>query len=417
MTEFKIRRLGHHGDGIAEGPFYVPMTLPGEVVTGETDQQTLTGVRIVTPSDDRVSAPCRHFKSCGGCSLQHASDEFVAAWKVGIVRTALEAHDLETVFKPILTSPPNSRRRATFAAKRTKKGAMAGFYARGSDVVIEVPDCQLLHPELMTGLDAAKELALVGASRKAALAVTVTLAPNGLDVAVAMGKPLDGPLRQNLAELCDRLKLARLSWENEVIGTRKPPFQRFGKAEVLPPPGAFLQATQHGEASLLSAVREAIGNAANIADLFAGCGTFALPLAQTASVYAVESDAGMINAMDQGWRMTKGLKPLRVEARDLYRRPVLPDEMRKLDAIVLDPPRSGAERQVVEICKSLVPRIAYVSCNPVSFARDAQMLVKAGYSLDWVQVVDQFRWSAHVELAACFSISGKRPSDLNLTAF
>ena len=417
MTEHKIRRLGHHGDGIAEGPLYVPMTLPGEVVTGEVDDQALKDVRIVTPSSDRVAAPCRHFKSCGGCSLQHASDEFVADWKVGIVRAALDAHGLETVFKPILTSSPNSRRRATFAAKRTKKGAMAGFYARGSDVVIEVPDCQLLHPDLMGGLEVAKELAMAGASRKAALAVTVTLSANGLDVAVAQGKPLDGPLRQVLAELCDRLKLARLSWENEIIGTRKPPVQRFGKAEVLPPPGAFLQATQHGEASLLAAVREAVGDAKNIADLFAGCGTFALPLSQDASVFAVESEAGMINALDQGWRMTKGLKPLKAEARDLYRRPVLPDEMRKLDAIVLDPPRSGAERQVVEMCKALVPRVAYVSCNPVSFARDAQMLVEAGYTLDWVQVVDQFRWAAHVELAACFTISGERPPELNLTTF
>ena len=417
MSEHIIRRLGHHGDGISEGPIYAPVTLPGETVTGKVVEQTLTDVRIVTPSADRVAPPCRHFKSCGGCSLQHASDAFVADWKVGIVRAALEAHGLETEFKPILTSPPKSRRRATFAARRTKKGAMAGFYGRGSDVMIDIPDCQLLHPDLMPGLKVAEEFAMVGASRKAALAVTVTLSTNGLDVAVAHGKPLDGPLRQVLAELCDRLKLARLSWENEIIGTRLPPVQRFGAAQVLPPPGAFLQATQHGEASLLAAVRDAVGNAAHIADLFSGCGTFALPLAKTASVFAAESEPGMVAALEQGWRKAIGLKPVKAEVRDLYRRPVLPDEMSNLDAVVLDPPRAGAERQVKEICTSRVPKVAYVSCNPVSFARDAQMLVEAGYTLDWVQVVDQFRWAAHVELAACFTAVGKRPPALKLTSF
>lgn len=406
MTEYKIRRLGHHGDGIADGPLFAPVTLPGEVVTGDPVDQALENVRIVTPSPDRVAAPCRHFKACGGCKLQHASDAFVADWKVGVVRSALDAHDLETEFRPIQTSPAQSRRRATFAAKRTKKGAMAGFYGRASDVVIEIPDCQLLHPDLMGGLKVAEELALIGTSRKAALAVTVTLADSGLDVAVAQGKPLDGPLRMALAQLCEQLGLARLTWEDEVIAMRQPPLQRFGRAQVLPPPGAFMQATKQGETALLAAVREAVGDAAHIADLFAGCGTFALPLSEKARVHAVESEAEMLAALDQGWRMAEGLKPVTTEARDLYRRPMLPDEMKKLDAIVIDPPRAGAERQVVEICIAKVPRVAFVSCNPVTFARDAQMLCKAGYRLNWVQVVDQFRWSSHVEIAASFTQPG-----------
>lgn len=403
MTEYKIRRLGHHGDGIADGPLFAPVTLPGEVVTGEPVEQSLENLRIVTPSPDRVSAPCRHFKSCGGCKLQHASDSFVADWKVGVVRSALEAHGLETEFRPILTSPSQSRRRATFAAKRTKKGAMAGFYGRASDVVIEIPDCQLLHPDLMAGLKVAEELALIGTSRKAALAVTVTLADSGLDVAVTQGKPLDGPLRMALAQFCEHMGLARLTWEDEVIAMRQPPLQQFGKARVLPPPGAFLQATKQGELALLEAVTEIVGDAVHVADLFAGCGTFALPLSEHARVHAVESEAEMLGALDQGWRMAEGLKPVTTEARDLYRRPILPDEMKKLDAVVIDPPRAGAERQVVELCHAKVPRIAFVSCNPVTFARDAQLLCAAGYHLNWIQVVDQFRWSSHVELVASFT--------------
>lgn len=403
MTEHHIIRLGHLGDGIADGPLFAPITLPGEVVTGRVDGQTLCDVRIVTPSDDRVAAPCRHFKSCGGCQLQHASDQFVANWKLGVVRSALDAHGLQTDIRPIITSPPQSRRRATFAAKRTKNGAMAGFYSRGSEVVIEVPNCKLVQPEVLAALPIAQKLAVVGTSRKAALAVTVTSSKYGLDVSVQHGKVLDGPLRQELAQLCDQLGLARLSWDTEVIAMRNPPYQQFGKAKVTPPPGAFLQATHAGEAALLAAVKEAVGDADRVADLFAGCGTFSLPLAETARVHAVESEAEMLTALDQGWRMAEGLKPVTTETRDLYRRPMLPDELAKVGAVVLDPPRAGAERQVAELIKAGVPRIAYVSCNPVTFARDIHGLVSSGYVLDWVQVVDQFRWSSHVELAACLT--------------
>lgn len=405
MDEFTIERLGHHGDGIAAGPVYAPGTLPGERVSGVLDGQTLRDVRIVEPSDQRVSPPCRHFKTCGGCQLQHAADPLVAEWKVDVVRHALDAQGLETDLRPIVTSPAQSRRRATFAAKRTKKGAMAGFYGRASDVIVDIPGCSLLHPDLLAGRVVAEELALVGASRKAVLAVTITLSAHGLDVAVAQGKPLDGPLQMVLAQLAEKLGLARLSWEQEVIATRVPPKQRFGKAEVTPPPGAFLQATVHGEAALLTAVHEAVGPAVTVADLFAGCGTFALPISEAAAVHAVESDREMIQALDQGWRGAQGLKPLTVEARDLYRRPLLPDELSKFDAVVLDPPRAGAERQIVELAQAKVPVVAYVSCNPVTFARDVAVLVGVGYRLDWVQVVDQFRWSAHIELAAKLSIS------------
>ena len=404
MTEFRIERLGHHGDGIAQGQVFAPRTLPGEVVEGVLAGHTLTDIRIVTPSDQRVAPPCRHFRSCGGCQLQHASDSFVAGWKTDVVRQALAAHHLETDFLPIVTSPAQSRRRATVAVRRTKKGAMAGFHGRGSDVIIEIPGCELLLPSLMEGLPSLERLGVVGTSRKAALAVTLTDSVGGLDVSVENGKPLDGPLRQQLAEICDQSGYARLTWSGEVIAQRTPPYQVFGSAHVTPPPGAFLQATHHAEAALLRAVRNAVGDAGAIADLFAGCDTFSLPLAETAAVHAVESEPAMLAALDQGWRMAKGLKPVTTATRDLYRRPLLPDELARQDAVVLDPPRAGAAAQVTEIALSKVPRIAYVSCNPVTFARDAAVLVQAGFALDWVQVVDQFRWSSHVELAACFTL-------------
>ena len=405
MTTHQIIRLGHQGDGIAEGPFFAPLTLPGEEITGTPDGQTLRDIRIITPSPDRVMPPCRHFKSCGGCQLQHASDDFTARWKRQVVETALAAHGISAEIGPVLTSPPGSRRRATLSARRTKKGAMAGFHGRGSDTIIEIPDCRLLHPELMAALPLAEDLVLDGTSRKAPLAVSVTLSLGGLDVAVRGGKPLDGPLRITLAGLTQKHDVARLAWDDEVIVTRRAPQQEFGPARVTPPPGAFLQATAEGEAALLAETETILQGASRIVDLFAGCGTFALPLARRAPVHAVEGDRAMTVALDAGWRHAQGLKPVTTEARDLFRRPLLPDELSGFDGAVIDPPRAGAEAQIAEIARARLPRLAYVSCNPVSFARDARHLLSQGYRIGPVRVIDQFRWSAHVELVAGFTLN------------
>ncbi|WP_299661340.1 class I SAM-dependent RNA methyltransferase [uncultured Ruegeria sp.] len=402
-----IIRLGHQGDGIADGPIYAPRTLPGEVVSGTLSGQVLADIRVETPSDQRVKAPCRHHKACGGCQLQHAADEFVADWKVEVVRNALAAQGLDAPMRPIYTSPEYSRRRATIAVRRTKKGTLAGFHGRASDAITEIPDCHLLHPSLTRAIPVAEALALLGGSRKGVLAVTLTLSEGGLDVAVKGGKPLDGPLEMALAHATEHHGLARLSWDDEVIAMRTPPVQHFGPVGVVPPPGAFLQATKDGEQALLQAITEATQGARRIVDLFAGCGTFSLPLARSAEVHAVEGEAEMIKAMDQGWRKAQGLKQVTTEARDLFRRPLMPDELKKFDAVVLDPPRAGAEAQVAELAQARCPVIAYVSCNPVTFARDAKILVNAGYTLEWVQVVDQFRWSSHTELAARFTLNPK----------
>ncbi|WP_299372313.1 class I SAM-dependent RNA methyltransferase [uncultured Tateyamaria sp.] len=408
MTTLKIERLGQQGDGVAPGPIYAPLTLPGETVTGVVDGDTLTEIRIEAPSADRVQAPCPHFKSCGGCQLQHASDAFVADWKRQIVQTALAVQGVETTVRETLTSPDRSRRRASFAARRTKKGATTGFHARKSDAIIPVPNCTLITPALGAAPDIANALALVGTSRKGALAVTVTESLDGLDVAVTGGKPLDGPLRIALARVCEDHKLARLTWDDELIGMRVPPSHAIGAARVVPPPGAFLQATLHGQETLTNLVTDILSSAKSVVDLFSGCGTFALPLAQNASVLAVESDAEMLAALDTGWRNAQGLKAVRTEARDLFRRPLMPDELSKFDAAVIDPPRAGAAAQIAELAAAQMPVIAHVSCNPQTFARDAKTLCDAGYCLDWVQPIDQFRWSSHVELVGAFFLPHMR---------
>lgn len=397
-----IERLSLRAEGMVDG-ITVPRTLPGEEIDGAINAGRIPQPKILTPSVHRVSAPCRHYKACGGCALLHASDGFVADWKQDVVRQALSAQGLEAPLRPILTSPPNSRRRATLAGRRLKSGALVGFHARASDTVTAIPACQVLDPALLAVIPALEDMVIEGGSRKGEMKLTITAFTQGVEVSVTGGKPLDTALRMALPQIAGRHGLARLAWDGEVLLQQEPPTLRMGRALVSPPAGAFLQATPQGEAALQAAVKEAVGDARHVVDLFAGCGTFSLPLAETAEVLAVEGLGAMLDSLDLGWRMAPGLKRVTTEIRDLFRRPLLPDELAKFDAVVIDPPRAGAEAQIAEIIRAKVPVIAAVSCNPVTFARDARALVQAGYRLDWVQVVDQFRWSAHVELAARFT--------------
>ncbi len=395
----KIVSLTHLGLGRAEDGTLIPRVLAGEQVERGPDG----AVRILTPSSHRVAAPCRHYRTCGGCAMQHASEPFVAEWKAGIVRRALSAQGIEAVIGPVVTSPPRSRRRAKLSGQRTKKGAMVGFHTHGSNQLVAVPDCQLLLPSLIAALPGLEALTVLAASRKSEIGLTVTDSMTGPDIRVETERELTPQLRVELAALAQKFRFSRLVWQDEQVVSLKPPTQQFGSAIVIPPPGAFLQATREGEAALLAAVRHHTAGAARIADLFSGCGTFALPLAAAAEVHAVEGDAAMLAALDRGWREAKGLRRVTNETRDLFRRPLEPDELARFDAVVIDPPRAGAEAQVDALARSTVRRIAMVSCNPVTFARDAARLAGAGYAISEVTVVDQFRWSAHVELVAGFA--------------
>ena len=397
-----IQRLGHLGDAIAigaEGPIYLKGFLPGEEVEGDD----LAAMRIITPSPNRVRPPCTHARACGGCALQHAADAFVADWKSEAVQSALRGQGIEAAFLPMQISPPKSRRRATFSGRRTKGGVTVGFHARASDVLVDIPNCQLLHPDLLAAVPKLDPLVRFGATRVAEIQIQVTQTLTGLDVAVSEAKELDAPAQMELARICEAAGFARLTWNGEMVAMRHAPMLRFGRAMVTPPPLAFLQATAQGEAALLAAVRRAVGPARKIVDLFAGLGTFALPLAETADVLAVEGDGKMIAALSLGARNAENLHRVEAQTRDLFRRPLEQDEFKGVDAVVIDPPRAGAEAQMTTLAQTKVPRIAAVSCNPVTFARDAKILLAGGYRLDFVQVVDQFRWSQHIELAAGFS--------------
>ena len=335
--------------------------------------------------------------------MQHASDAFVAQWKTDVIRTGLAARGIETEIRPILTSPPQSRRRATLHGKRTKSGAQVGFHTRASATLIEVPDCRLLHRDIIAAIPALQALTVLVASRKAQIDLVINLSENGIDLDMRGCVAITPQIAAKVAALAEAHKFARIAWDGEVVGLRAPPVQQFGTALITPPPGAFLQATAHGQEALTACVQDAIGDAAQVVDMFAGCGTFTFTAAQQAELWALEGEADLIRALDEGWRQSTGLKKIKAETRDLFRRPVLAEELRKIDAVIIDPPRAGAEAQTVELARSTVPRIAAVSCNPVTFARDAEILISGGYRLDWVQPVDQFRWSSHVELAAQFT--------------
>lgn len=403
MPEIKIVRLGLKGDGVTEDGRFIPFSLPGEVYDAPSGADDLSTAQRRTCSDARIAPVCPHFGTCGGCALQHASAGFLAEWKRDTIAFALKAQALETTFRPIAASPPYSRRRATFSARRTKKTTQVGFHLRATDTVLPLETCHLLKPDLMAALPACHALAGLGASRKGEIKITLTHSSAGPDIAVFGAKPLDGPLRAGLASLANAHAIARLCWNGEPIADRSRPVQIMGKARVLPPSGAFLQATDEGEATLVSSMREAVAGARSVVDLFAGCGTFTLPLAEQATVHAVEGEAEMLEALNQGWRFAEGLKTVSTEPRDLFRRPLVPSELSRYDAVVIDPPRAGAKAQIEEIAASGITLVGAVSCNPVTFARDARILVDAGFSLDWVQPVDQFLWSGHVELAARFS--------------
>lgn len=403
MTQIEIVRLGHQGDGIAEGPVFAPKTLPGEVVEGDVEGGRMASPRIVSPSADRVQPPCPHYKACGGCALQHASDAFVSDWKASVVRKALESHGITVPISEVLTSPAHSRRRAAFSGRRTKKGVMVGLHGRASGTLVPIPDCLLMTPAVMATLPALEELVKVGGSRRGEMSLTVTDTDAGADVSVIDGKPLDMDLRSALAGVARTHGLIRLSWNGEEIAQETRPFIAFGRARLVPPPGAFLQATRHGEQMLVDAMKDAVGDASRIVDIFAGCGTFALPMAEFAEVHAVEGEASMLESLSDAWRAAPGLKAVTVETRDLFRQPLLPDELKAYDAAIIDPPRAGALAQTDELTRSSIGRIGFVSCNPITFARDAKTLLDRGFQLEWLKVVDQFRWSTHVEIAAFFT--------------
>ncbi len=410
--QLTIDLVGQRGDGIAQsasGVRFVPYTLPDEVIEAEPsasqpDRCTLT--RILKPSAERIEAFCPHFGSCGGCAIQHWQDTSYRAWKRELVVEALSHAGIDCKVTDLVDAHGDGRRRMTLHARRGPDGTLrVGFAAAGSHAIIDLQACPILDPAMAGAFEAARAIASLLKPVEKPLDIQITAASNGLDIDVRGTGPLQTKLITALSVLAEEHKLARLTRHGELVLMRTPPVIEIGAARVTLPPGSFLQATAMGEAVLGDLVIKASKGAKNIADLFCGVGPFALRLAAgKARVTALDSNADAVNALQKAVTATTGLKPITAGIRDLFRRPLVPQELRDFDAVVIDPPRQGAEAQTRFLAASRVPVIVAVSCNPNTFARDARTLIDGGYKLDSVTPVDQFRHSAHVELVARFKL-------------
>jgi 23S rRNA (uracil1939-C5)-methyltransferase len=402
-----IDRLGHRGDGIAETPegaLYVPYVLPGETVAvedvpGHPDRRHVVRVELASPQ--RIPPICPHFGVCGGCALQHWNAAHYRAWKRRLVVAALAQAGLEAPVDELIDAHGAGRRRAVFHARRSHDILQVGFTAFRAHHLVPIDRCPILAPELAGAIEAAWALAEALRPQRKPLDIQVTASEQGLDVDVRGSGPLPPAATAQLAPLAQAHRLARLTRHGELLVQHARPTLRIGRAGVALPAGAFLQATAEGEAALARLVIEHIGDAASVADLFAGVGPFALRLAERARVHAVDNDGPAIVALRQA-AAVPGLKPIETETRDLFRRPLIASELARFDAVVFDPPRQGAQAQARALAASKVPVVVAVSCNPATFARDARLLVDGGYRLVAVTPVDQFRYSAHVEIVARF---------------
>jgi 23S rRNA (uracil1939-C5)-methyltransferase len=394
MTE-TIVRLAARGDGVTASGAFFARTVPGDVIAADGS---------VTRGPDHIDPACRHFGSCGGCQLQHVSDGAYARYMIDRISEALHAQGLPLpeIRAPYL-SPPNTRRRAAFTAERKGKLVRLGFNEAGSHQLVDIAQCPVLDPRLFALAGPLRGFLRDVMKERRRVSVRMTLADQGVDLMIG-GVEAEGLAAiEAMTSFAQKHGLARLTvdegygpstrWEPEPVTIT------LGGVAVALPEGAFLQATADGEAALVRAVTEAVGDATETADLFAGLGTFAFAL--PGKVHGVEGARDALLALHSSAK--RAGRPIGVEHRDLFRRPLTAQELNRFGAVVIDPPRAGAKEQITELAASNVARIASVSCNPATFARDAKMLIDGGYRLDWIQPVGQFRWSTHTELAASFS--------------
>ncbi|MGH6983235.1 MAG: class I SAM-dependent RNA methyltransferase [Stellaceae bacterium] len=411
-VELTIDSVGVRGDGVAQyegARVYVPFTASGDRVRVRLsrDKGERRGEVVeILAAGERAKPVCAHFGACGGCALQHLTDETYTAAKLGWLQGALAQHGFKDVaIAPLRRLAPGTRRRARLALARNGE-AVAGFHGRMSHAIVDMRECHVLHPALVALVAPLRKLAAAILPRRGAASAALTLGDGGVDVLLELPKApaLDG--LEALARFAAEHDLARLSWRAGTVvapvAQRRPVRAIFAGVAVDLPPDAFVQASAEADVVLSDLVLDAIGMPRRIADLYAGVGTFSFALAARAPVHAVEGDAEAAKALGQAASRANIADRVSVERRDLARRPLSVDDLAYFDAIVFDPPRVGALAQSRVLAESAVPRIVAVSCNPATFARDARILVDGGYDLAHVAPIDSFVWSPHLELVARF---------------
>ena len=397
MAQIIAERMGRQGDGLASldgRPLHLPKVLPSEIVEVEDGKVT----RVLSASTDRIEAFCPKFENCGGCTLQHWREEPYVQWKRSLLEKALEAKGLYPAIEPLIDAHGDGRRRVSLHVRQAGQW-VAGFMEQKSHKLCALETCPVLEPAL-------RHAPLIAASFGPLLGncdVGVTLADNGLDVAVKAERKAVLRRIEPLQELFNRWRLLRLAINGEELMAAAQPFVTMGKARVQLPVQSFLQATRVGEETLARLVKEGLGKCKSVADLFCGVGPFALGLAESRAVHGFDSDKNAIAQLNNAVRYTQGLKPVSAEARDLFRTPLVVSELNAFDGIVLDPPRAGTEAQAKMIAQSKVKRVVYAACDVQTFARDATILAEGGYRLEKVFPVDQFKWTAHLEMAGWFA--------------
>ena len=408
-SELEILSVGGEGDGVAEGPIFVPFALPGERVRASGSGERRDLQAVLRGSPQRTTPACAHFGVCGGCALQHWEPAAYLAWKVERLRGTLALQHIETEILPAFAAAPGTRRRLALHARKGDRGvAQLGFKARKSWNLVQIKACPIADPAIVSALpDMARLAAPLFEHHKSAPTLHVTLAGGSLDIDItgveAKSGGLSADARMRLGQVAAEANFARVTLAGEMAYMSRQPLFRIGPATVALPPGAFLQAVPQAEAAMAAFVVQAAGGAQRIADLYCGVGTFTFRLAAIAPVLAADASAPAITALNSAMATAPGLKGITAVARDLARRPMLTGDLKVIDTVVFDPPRAGAAEQTAEIAASKVSRVIGISCNPATFARDARVLIDAGFNLERVFPVDQFLWSPHIELVGVFS--------------
>ena len=404
-----IEALGSQGEGIAEidgRKVFVPFTLPGESIEAQVTGERGTLVRVTNASHDRIAPVCKHFGTCGGCSLQHAAPALYRVFKRDQMIHALRARGFgeDGIVGELLTVPPSSRRRASLAATREGDGIALGYHAARSPDIVAIEQCPVLLPRIVAALQGLRTLMDIVLARRATAEVHVTAASQGLDIAVTgAGTGINANRRAALGTwLNSSPGIVRLTIDGEQVAAKLAPSVSFSGHEVPLPPASFLQAVPEAEAELVRSVQSALSGLKSkdkIADLFAGLGAFTLPLAARNEVLAAEWDRAAVDALAAAAKQP-GLRKIDVLRRDLFREPLSANELKPFAAVVFDPPRAGAQAQAEALAASSVPTVIAISCNPATLARDLRTLVDGGYALEKITPIDQFLFSPHVEAVA-----------------
>jgi 23S rRNA (uracil1939-C5)-methyltransferase len=403
LQEVSIVTLDAHGHGLTANGAIVPGALPSERTRVKLEGKRAEFVETLDPSPERAAPICPWFGTCGGCAAQHMSSSLYHAWKRGLVALALKREGVAAEVGNVVDAHGAGRRRATFHARfpHGQPDEIGFMRARSHDIIV-IDHCPLFSPGMAGAISAARAVSgdLRGLMKPLDIGVTATL--DGLDVDVRGSGPLGRAEMQKLTHTADALDLARVSNHGEIVIERRPPRVAFGEALARLPPGGFLQATEAGEAWLAEFAERALADTKKVADLFCGAGAFALRLARRHEVFAADADPVAIAALARAVATTPGLHQIAAETRDLFRRPLRADELAAFDAALIDPPRAGAIEQARALAASTLPLVVSISCNAATFARDARILIEGGFRAKAVTPLDQFRFSAHVEIAAVF---------------